>query len=539
VSSSTNEGDPGPGVLEQVLAHAARTPNHPAVSDVARALTYGELGDEIAAVAAGMAERGVGLGDRVALHITNSVDFVVAAFACTARGAVFIPLAVTDPMRRLAVILEDCAPALVVTTDPEPGAAGEPGSSPTTLPPDQDRVTIGMLRAEATALADPGRLPWDRPVYAIYTSGTTSAPKGVLIGQRAFVAALRHTVEACAFDGATRALSVSAVHFDGSFATVFSTLVAGGTLVFVPRDALLFPRTFINAVERESITHTGFSPTYLRLLLTDRRLARLADGSLRMVAVGGEACSGADVAALKARVPQVRVFNRYGPTETTITVTHHPVSEADSAGPVVPIGVPHDGVTFHLLDEEGHLIEGVDTPGELYIGGDQLMEGYLGAPELTAAVLRDDFVPGLTLYRTGDLVSRNAAGYYCYVDRIDRVIKRSGIRISLVELTHALRTVPGVRAATCSTFASVDGATGIVGFVVVDGEPAPAVGEGATVPATAKRIDAAIRQVLPATMIPDRIEVVDRLPMTSSGKVDERTLLAEAGLGPAGARGDR
>jgi len=257
-----------------------------------------------------------------------------------------------------------------------------------------------------------------------------------------------------------------------------------------------------------------------------------------MVAVGGEALSGPDVAALWERVPQVRVFNRYGPTETTITVTNHRVSEADTAWAVVPIGAPHGGVIFRLLDEQGALVEGRETPGELYIGGDQLMDGYLGAPELTAEVLRDDFVVGETLYRTGDVVYRDAAGDYCYVDRADRVVKRNGVRISLVELTHALRTVPGVGAATCTTYAGPDGGTGIVGFVVVDADAAPrAGGAGQGAAGATQWIDAGIRQVLPATMVPDRIEVVDHLPMTSSGKVDERSLLASAGLS-RGAGGD-
>jgi amino acid adenylation domain-containing protein len=525
--------DRGPGILERVLAHAGTTPDHPAVQDLTRALTYAQLRDEIAAVADGMAGRGVGPHDRVALHISNSVDFVVAAFACTALGAVFIPLAITDPERRLAMILDDCAPALVVTPgeDGETEANGTDARAATALPAQLRAVSLSALRAGGAAAAGREAPEWHRPVYAIYTSGTTSAPKGVLIGQGAFVAALTATIAACAFDGATRALSVSAVHFDGSFGTVFTTLVAGGTLVFLPRDALLFPRTFINAVEREAITHTGFSPTYLRLLLTDPRLSRLAESALSLVAVGGEALLGPDVAALWERVPQVRVFNRYGPTETTIMVTHHRVSEADTDRAVVPIGTPHDGVTFRLLDGQGALIDAPETPGELYIGGDQLMEGYLGAPELTAAVLRDDFVAGETLYRTGDLVYRDAAGDYCYVDRADRVIKRSGVRISLVELTHALCTVPGVEAATATTYARPDGGSGIVGFVVVDGTAAPRAGAAGTGEAGATRwIDAGIRQVLPVTMLPDRIEVVDRLPMTSSGKVDERSLLASAGL---------
>ena len=521
----------GPGILGRILGHAATEPDHPAVKDPTRALTYGQLRDEVGALAAGMAARGVGPADRVALHLTNSVDFVVAALAAASVGALFIPLPVTDPLRRLEAILADCSPDLVVTADPGP-SGGQPPPA-TALPARIPQVALGALRAEPGS-PDVGPLEWDRPIYAIYTSGTTSAPKGVVIGQRSFLAALDDAIDACGFDGDTRALSVSAVHFDGSFATVFTTLVAGGSLVFVPRDALLFPRTFINAVEREAITHTGFSPTYLRLLLTDPRLSRLARSTLSMVAVGGEACSGADVAALVQLVPQVRVFNRYGPTEATITVTHHRVSAQDMQRAVVPIGRPHDGVTFRLLDEHGQLIEGTDTVGELYIGGDQLMDGYLGAPELTAEVLRDDFVEWERLYRTGDLVYREAGGDYCYVDRVDRVMKRSGIRISLVELTHALRTVPGVRAATCTAYAPADGDVGIVGFVVLDDTSAPAPGTGGR---ETRWIDEAMRQVLPATMLPDRIEIVEDLPMTSSGKVDERALLASAGLARAGGGG--
>jgi len=538
VSRSVPHPDLGPGLLERILAHADRTPEHAAVQDPTRALTYGGLRAEVEGVAAGLGEEGVEPGQRVALHLTNSVDFVVAALACTAIGAVFIPLAVTDPVRRLEIVLEDSAPSLVVTAGPGSESGGGSTATPAALLPVRHRqVALPALRRAAGGGAARAEPPWDRPIYAIYTSGTTSAPKGVLVNQGAFLAALTHAIDACGFDADTRALSVSAVHFDGSFATVFSTLVAGGSLVFVPRDALLFPRTFINVVERERITHTGFSPTYLHLLLTDPRLSRLSASSLKMIAVGGEACPGADVAALWQRVPQVAVFNRYGPTETTVTVTHHRVSAADTALPIVPIGVPHPGVVFEILDDDGRVIEGPNVVGELYIGGDQLMAGYLDAPALTAEVLRDDFVAGETLYRTGDLVFRNAAGQYCYVDRVDRVIKRSGVRISLVELTHALRGVPGVTAATCSTFEAGDGGNGIVGFVVLADEvrQPPAAGEpGGDTTASARRIDAALRQVLPVSMLPDRIEVVDHLPMTPAGKVDERSLLAVAGLSRSG-----
>ena len=132
----------------------------------------------------------------------------------------------------------------------------------------------------------------------IYTSGTTGAPKGVLIGRRAFAAAVHAVISHLGLDRDTRTLCVSPVHFDGSFGTVFPTLAAGGVLVLPPRESLLFARFFIRTVAREQITYTGFSSSYLRLLLADPRLATLADTPLRVIALGGEVCSGPDVEAL-------------------------------------------------------------------------------------------------------------------------------------------------------------------------------------------------------------------------------------------------
>jgi acyl-CoA synthetase (AMP-forming)/AMP-acid ligase II len=175
-------------------------------------------------------------------------------------------------------------------------------------------------------------------------------------------------------------------------------------------------------------------------------------------------------------------------------------------------------VTFHLIDQDGIPVSEEGAVGELYIGGSQLMSGYWGAPELTAAVLRDDVVPGRTLYRSGDLVYRDRRGHYVYVDRADRVIKRFGVRISLLELTVAMEGLPGVSDAACVVFDN-DGETGIAAFVVGDG----------TLSSIDLRNDA--RKLLPESMLPDRVELVDELPLTTGGKLDERRLLAGFGLG--------
>ena len=509
-----------PDVLAAIVGHTRTGPDRPAVKDLDRDLTYGALLDEVTRVAAGLRSRGVREGDRVALLLPNSVDFVVVALACLTLGAIFVPLAVSDPPSRLGVIIGNCAPTVVVTSSDGDGA--QPALTTTSERPLE--ITISELSREVGGLPESGP-PGTAGAYIIYTSGTTGTPNGVLIGRAAFAAAVGATADALGLDRTTRTLCVSPFHFDGSFATLFPTLSCGGAVVIRPREALLFPRTFFRAVASEAITYTGFSPSYLRLLLASELMETLAESHLHIVALGGEASSPADIRALWAAAPDLEVFNRYGPTETTIAVTHRKVTPADLAAGSVPIGQPHPGVTFHLVDGEDRVVETPDQVGELYVGGTQLMTGYWGAPELTADVMRTDLIPGMTLYRTGDLVHRNASGDYVYLDRVDRVINRNGVRISLVEISDTLRHLEGVSAAACLAFDD-DGQLGIVAFAVADGS------------VTALELRRATSQHLPDTMLPNHIELVEALPLTAGSKLDERRLLAEAGLRefrPAGA----
>ena len=501
-----------PDVLSAVIGHADIAPDRPAVQDLDRELSYAELAVEISTKAVGLIQRGVQEGDRVALHLPNSVDFVVAALACLRVGAIFVPLAVTDPAKRVDAILENCTPVLVVTS-------GEPsdGDAPTHRLGHAAWVRFVDLDTSESVVLPPLTGQTERVVYAIYTSGTTGSPKGVMIGDCAFGAAVRSTASALQLDSRTRTLCVSPFYFDGSFGTLFPTLFVGGSVVIRPREALLFPRTFFNAILREKITYTGFSPSYLKLLLANSQMEKLKDSSLGIVALGGEASSVTDIQALWEAVPTVRVFNRYGPTEATIAVTHIELTPELVAEGEVPIGIPHPEVTFHIADSDGHPVTVDGVVGELYIGGRQLMTGYWGAPALTEAVMRADIVGGETVYRTGDLVYRNERGHYIFVDRADRVVKRSGVRISLLELGDALKSVPGVTDATCVVYDRT-GELSIAAFVVTDGTT------------SVHDVHMGARDELPDTMLPDRIDVVDVLPLTPSGKLDERRLLAGAGL---------
>jgi len=497
-------------VLHDIIDRALADPNHPAAKDLDRQLSYAEMIDEVARLGAGLRSRGVTEGDRVALFIPNSVDFIVAALASLWVGALFVPLAVTDPQSRVAMVVADCAPALVVTS------AQVDHLLPASL--DALRVPIDLLREDERApVIETGGA--SRAAYMIYTSGTTGTPKGVQIGNSAFAAAVRSTASALGLSRATRTLCVSPFHFDGSYANLFPTLVSGGTVIIRARDALLFPRTFFNTIAKEKINYSGFTPSYLRLLLASPQMVALRDSTLEILAFGGEACSASDLRALWSYAPAIRVFNRYGPTETTIAVTNVELTPDTIDDGRVTIGRPHPGVFFVLVDEHGRVIEAPNLAGELYIGGVQLMDGYWADPDLTREVMRDDLVPGETLYRTGDLVFRDERDNYVYVDRADRVVKRSGVRVSLVELSASMSKLGNVDAAACLTF-DREGELGIVAFVATKAH------------LSTLDLRLAASELIPENMLPDRIEFVTSMPLNRSNMLDESRLLSEAGLRP-------
>jgi len=499
-------------VLHLIIENSVNEPRHPAIKDVDSELDYGQLIDRVARTASAMSARGVLAGDRVVLLLGNSIDYVISALASLWIGAIFVPLDATDPGQRLSGLIDDCQPSLIVVKDAMDQPAVPLGEFQSSI------VTLRQLLQEITGHIDP--LPSaQRPSYIIYTSGTTGTPKGVVIGSGAFGASVMSCCRIRGLGPSTRTLSVSPFHFDGSFATLFTTLVGGGTLILRQRESLLFPRVFFNAIVSESITYTGFTPSYLRMLESDPRFSSLGESTLEIIALGGEEIAKSDLEAIWSAAPWIRVFNGYGPTETTITASQMELTRLTADRDAISIGKPNPGVQFYLLDGDGSVISQPLVAGELYIGGIQLMDGYWRSPELTANVVSWDIVAGQQLYRTGDLVYVDNEGNYVFINRVDRVIKRGGVRISLTEVGEALRDITYVEMAASVAFDN-DGQLGIAAFLVMSVE-VPLV-----------ELHKQLRETLPSSMMPDRIVFVEEFPMTPSGKTDEKRLLSGANLLP-------
>lgn len=505
---STRPGTTLTSSLGAMLRHAETRPSAPAVKDATQELTYGQLLDKVEALAGGLAASGAAKGDRVALLVANSADFLTLALSCLWIGAPWVPVPARDPAARVSRLLDDSEPSLVVVGEGQ-GAPSEEAKSAVAA---RRVATVGSLLSEA-ASPPPPISDEQRDAYVIYTSGSTGQPKGARIPDGAFRHAIQTAADLLELDESTATMCISPFHFDGSYGALFPTVLSGGCAVIPAREELLFLRGFFTALTRDKVTHASCSPSYLRLLLSSRQLPSLRDSHLKTLSLGGEQCDAADVGKLWEVHPQLRIFNRYGPTEATIAVTNYEVTASDLSGGKIPIGPPAAGTSFWLVDESDRVIDETGSIGELCIGGAQLMAGYWRDDALTAQVMSTDVVPGELVYRTGDLAYRDDRGLYYHAGRQDDMIKRSGVRVSLSEVALAFRNVKGVTAAVCLPIQ--EGTRQLtVAFVEAPG--------GLTKSALLK----AARAHLAEAMWPDDVVLMEALPTGSAGKADRQSLIS-------------
>ena len=426
--------------LAMILAAAAQHGARIAIEDSeGGGVTYAALSARVREAAAGIAA-----GSIVELDAARTVDFVVGCLAAWHADAAWIPIDACEPAARRAAMRE-------------------------------------ALAARDAAL--------DRLAYVIATSGSSGAPKLVMIAHRGLPALLDAQIAAFALAPGDRALWLHAPRFDASVSDWGTVLAAGATLVLPSREALAAPDRLHGELAARGITHVDLPPALLAYVPP-------ADPppGLRVVVLGGEPCP---IEPLRALARRVRVVVVYGPTEATVCSSLVVVDPARWSRPL--IGDPLPGVVYQVVD------------GELWIGGACLALGYAGDPAATARsfVERD----GVRLYRTGDRVEP-ADGGLAFVGRIDRQRKLAGVRIELDDLEAALRRAPGVREA-----AVVIAAPGGVGrarvVAYVDGDAVPA------------DVRAWMRREAPAGMVPARV-VIGALPRTPTGKIDHGALARRA-----------
>ena len=489
----------GRTVIDLFEEAARRAPRATAVVFGDRSLDYATLARRVEALGSRLRRLGLGPEERVAVRLERSIEMLVALLAIWKAGAAYVPLDPAQPPERCAQILEDAAPALLLTS-----RALQP---PLQTGPELRVVDLGELcsaiEAEgARAGADLDRLPADRLAYVIFTSGSTGRPKGVEITHGSllgFLLAMRARPGLAAGD---RVLALSTIAFDISMLELFLPLVVGATVDLVDTETRHDARRLRAKLERDPLTVVQATPATWRLLV---EAGWRGSPDLRVLC-GAETLEPALARQLLERAAEV--WNVYGPTETTVWATAQRVL---AAGGSIPIGRPIAGATAYVLGPDLVPLP-IGVIGELYLGGTGVARGYRGRPDLT----RERFVPdpfssrpGARLYRTGDLASWSADGVLRFHGRTDRQVKVRGHRVEPGEIEAALGAVPGVRQV----------------LVVARGEPGR---EELAAYWTGEAEAAALRQraraALPDYMVPSGFMRLPAFPLTATGKIDHAAL---------------
>ncbi|MGW2839392.1 amino acid adenylation domain-containing protein [Streptomyces sp. NPDC001493] len=506
---------------EAFRAQAARTPGAIAVRDGGDGITFAELDLLSDDLAHHLHDRGIGRGDLVALALEGTADHVLAMLAVTKAGAAYLPVDLEYPEARIAHMLEDARPALLLTHD-APDArrarAGRPGPA---LP----RLALDDRAAWSTGRPAPdGAGPDPRDAaYVIYTSGSTGRPKGVVVTHASLTNHMAWMADHLGLGGEDRVLARTSPSFDASVWETWLPLLHGGSTCPVPPALNHDPAGLLSRMRAEGVTLAQFVPSHLSVVLTETGPDAAPD-TLRAVLCGGEPLPRA-LASRVGREWRTEVHNLYGPTEATIDATAHHHRTAGADGPAgegsVPLGHPVDNTRAYVLDAGLRPVP-TGVTGELHLAGDGLARGYLGRPGLTAArFVADPYGPaGSRMYRTGDLVRRDADGLLTHVGRADDQVKVNGFRIEPGEIEAALTALDTVATACVLVREDRPGERRLVAYTV----PAPRVGAA---PAE-RELRARIAESLPPYMVPAVFVTLDALPLLPNGKTDRRALPAPA-----------
>lgn len=503
-------------VLEQI----ARTPDATAVVAGATALTYRQLGERASRLARHLTAQGVEPGTLVGIGLGRGAAQPVAVLGVLLAGAAYVALDPDHPRARLRRLLSDSGAALVVTDRPWAAAFEGAGPRVLVLGDEADAVADRDATVPATAGAvAPGAL-----AYLAYTSGTTGSPKGVRTPHAAAAAYLRDHVGGGRFGlgPSDTVLQLARLAFDASVRDLLGPLTTGARVVLCEGAWAADPARLVAAVDRHEVTCLlSVVPTLLRALLAAAETSGGEHGArLRLILTAGEALQLTDAARARAVFRgRPTVVNQYGPTEGTMTTTSAPVVPGpDDTGPA-PLGTPVAGARVWIVDRYGDLAP-VGVPGEVWIGGGRLADGYHGRPGLTAErFVPEPFsgVPGARAYRTGDLARREADGTWTFLGRNDDQVKIRGHRVEPAGVESVLRTLPGVTEAAVGTTGGPDTGSGVrlVAWVAPETLDPGALRDR-------------LLELLPEHQVPALLHPLPALPRTANGKVDRAALARTA-----------
>ncbi|SAL28069.1 peptide synthetase-like protein [Caballeronia arvi] len=471
-------------------------------------MTYAELNASADRVAAALVASGVALDTAVALCVERSFDMVIALIGVLKAGAAYLPVDPDYPAERIAYLLDDAKPT-VVLTQAHLRERVEAAAS-------RARVfDIGTLMQNDASLESPIEVTDSHLAYLIYTSGSTGKPKGAGNAHGALANRIAWMQDAYRLTHDDVVLHKTPFGFDVSVWEFVWPLATGAKLAIAAPGDHRDPARLVGAIEAHRVSTLHFVPSMLAAFVAhiDEFEETKRCASIERIIASGEALAPELVARVAKLLPDARLYNLYGPTEAAIDVSHWTCGANDIEAGSVPIGHPIANLQLHVLDAAMHPVP-VGAIGELYLGGEGLARGYLGRAALTAErFVPDPIVAGARLYRTGDLARRRDDGALDYLGRIDTQVKLRGQRIEPGEIEALLRAEQNVRDAVVIVRDEQ-----LIGYIAC---AAPESFDEAAVLNS-------LRSQLPSYMLPAHVIALDALPVTPNGKCDRNALPAPA-----------
>lgn len=492
-------------IEEQVL----RTPDAVAVAHEGRSLSYAQLNARANQLARYLRDRNVGPDRLVALCVVRGVDMLVGLLGVLKAGGAYVPVDPANPVERLQHIFDDARPEVVLTHEASKSVLPQTTAKLVALDSDWKQIEKRSARNLSSGVV--GLQPWHL-AYVIYTSGSTGTPKGVMVKHCNVVNYATYAMRQFDVASGDGSLISTSISFDLMLTGLYPTLLCGRTVRLCPEQAGM-PLLSEELPRHRNLSPLKLTPSHLALLEPDLQSGRL-NGCVRVLVLGGESLPRTAVEAWRKHAPGTRIFNHYGPTETTIGCIVNEI-EATPTGSV-PIGRPIANTQVFILDARMQPVP-IGVAGNIYIGGAGVARGYLNRPELTAErFLRNPFSADeqARIYMTGDVGRWRSDGTVEYLGRDDHQVKIRGYRIELGEIQAQLMRHPRMRQAVVVVNQTTSGEKRLVAYVTPADDGVPTVEE----------LRAQLQTALPEYMIPSAFVVMQALPLTPNGKLDQRAL---------------
>lgn len=496
---------------------AAKTPNATAVVSGNEQISYAELNQRANQLARHLQAMGVRSETIIGIFLERSPDMIIAMLGVLKAGGAYLPLDPAYPAERLAFMLADVQPTILLTIEPLLDGLHlyDLEQQPISLCFDRDRSDVEQHSGQnLTSNSDVNHL-----AYVIYTSGSTGKPKGVMVPHRAVVNYTRAAIDAFELSVHDRVLQFASFSFDTAAEEIVPTLASGAALVLRPESMIDDVSAFLNHCAMLQLTVIDLPTAYwhdLTAVLIKNHLQ--LPKSLRLVIIGGEAALPERVAAWQNYIgAQARLLNTYGATEATIISTIHDLTIARENGlRTTPIGRPIQNVQTYILDKYQQIVP-AGVPGELYIGGAGIARGYLNRPNLTAerfatVSLAQNNAP--RLYKSGDSARYLRDGTIEYLGRMDSQVKIRGFRVELGEIETALAQHPDIQLTAVTTHTEESGHKRLVAYLVPQG----------STKLTTTTLRQFLQQKLPHYMVPSAFVTLTEMPLSPNGKIDRRAL---------------